>query len=189
MAAAVGLLESLPPQQREASVLVRARMMAKLGRADEAAALLEQRTLQAPSSVETAYALAEVLAGAGKTGAARQVLERVQPYVGDPAIRSTLFQKIAALWSADARHAKALDAWVTASRLEPGRPDLHYRVAQAYEQLGYAYAAQDVAKAELDRSDSARTLTRQRVTAGIDNKEAGIALTDLAPLVGLVTPG
>ncbi len=146
LAAAVRLLESLPPEQREASVLVRARMMAKLGRADEAAALLEQRTLQAPSSVETAYALADVLAGAGKTGAARQVLERVQPYVGDPAIRSTLFQKIAALWSADARHAKALDAWVTASRLEPGRPDLHYRVAQAYEQLGSYISAIDEVK-------------------------------------------
>ena len=144
--AAVALLESLPAEQVEASVLVRARMMAKLGQVDDAIALLEQRTTQAPASVETAYALAEVLAAAGKTGAARQALERVQPYVWQPAIRSELFQRVAALWSADARHGKALDAWVTASRLEPGRADLHYRAAQAYEQVGSYISAIDEVK-------------------------------------------
>jgi NodT family efflux transporter outer membrane factor (OMF) lipoprotein len=43
-------------------------------------------------------------------------------------------------------------------------------VARAYVQLGYAYAQQDVALAELDRATEVRTLTRQRVAAGIDNQ-------------------
>ena len=70
-----------------------------------------------------------------------------------------------AAWEAALGQARASEIERRAARIE-----VSANVAQAYEQLGYAYAAQDVAKAELDRSDSARTLTRQRVAAGIDNK-------------------
>ncbi|HEY0802776.1 MAG TPA: efflux transporter outer membrane subunit [Steroidobacteraceae bacterium] len=42
-------------------------------------------------------------------------------------------------------------------------------VARAYVQLGYAYAQQDVAAAELKRANDVRTLTQQRLAAGIDN--------------------
>ncbi|MEW5304215.1 MAG: hypothetical protein WDW36_006841 [Sanguina aurantia] len=70
-----------------------------------------------------------------------------------------------AAWEAALGQARATEIDRRASRIE-----VSANVAQAYEQLGYAYAAQDVARAELDRSDSARTLTRQRVAAGIDNK-------------------
>jgi NodT family efflux transporter outer membrane factor (OMF) lipoprotein len=70
-----------------------------------------------------------------------------------------------AAWEAALGQARASEIDRRASRIE-----VSANVAQAYEQLAYAYAAQDVAKAELDRSDSARTLTRQRVAAGIDNK-------------------
>ena len=70
-----------------------------------------------------------------------------------------------AAWEAALGQARASEIDRRAARIE-----VSANVAQAYEQLGYAYAAQDVAKAELERSDSARTLTRQRVAAGIDNK-------------------
>jgi len=147
LAEAVALLEKLPPEQQEHAVVPRARMLAKLQRADEAVALLEKRTTQAPGNVETAYVLSEILAGQGRTQAARSALERVQPFVGEASVRSELFQREASLWSADGRHAKALDAWVTASRLEPGRADLHYRVAQAHELLGsYISAIDEVRK-------------------------------------------
>lgn len=154
---AVALLEKLPTQQRDSAVVLRARMLAKLQRTDEAIDLLEKHTAKAPSSVETAYALADVFAGIGKTQAARTALERVQPFVGQASVRSELFQREAQLWSADARHAKALDAWVTASRLEPSRADLHYRVAQAHERLGsYISAIDEVKKGRaLDSSQGA----------------------------------
>lgn len=70
-----------------------------------------------------------------------------------------------AAWEAALGQARASEIDRRAARVE-----VSANVAQAYEQLGYAYAAQDVAKAELERSDSARTLTRQRVAAGIDNR-------------------
>ncbi len=50
------------------------------------------------------------------------------------------------------------------------RIELSTNVARAYVQLGYAYAQQSVASAELKRANDARNLTRQRVSAGIDNQ-------------------
>jgi NodT family efflux transporter outer membrane factor (OMF) lipoprotein len=70
-----------------------------------------------------------------------------------------------AAWEAALGQARASEIERRAARIE-----VSANVAQAYEQLGYAYAGLGVAKAELSRSDSARTLTRQRVAAGIDNK-------------------
>ena len=70
-----------------------------------------------------------------------------------------------AAWEAALGQARAYDIERRAARIE-----VSANVAQAYAQLGYAYAGQDVAKAELARSNSARELTRQRVAAGIDNK-------------------
>ncbi|TCV92796.1 NodT family efflux transporter outer membrane factor (OMF) lipoprotein [Luteibacter rhizovicinus] len=60
-------------------------------------------------------------------------------------------------------HAQEIDA--RAARIE-----LSTNVARAYSQLGYAFAQLDVAKAELDRSKSSYDLTRQRVSAGVDNQ-------------------
>jgi NodT family efflux transporter outer membrane factor (OMF) lipoprotein len=50
------------------------------------------------------------------------------------------------------------------------RIEISTNVARAYVQLGYAFDQMDVAKAELDRSRSSSTLTRQRVAAGVDNQ-------------------
>jgi NodT family efflux transporter outer membrane factor (OMF) lipoprotein len=50
------------------------------------------------------------------------------------------------------------------------RIELSTNVARAYVQLSYAYAQQDVAKAELDRANHSYQLTSQRVSAGIDNQ-------------------
>ena len=70
-----------------------------------------------------------------------------------------------AAWEAALGQARAYEIERRAARIE-----VSANVARAYVQLGYAYAGQDVAKAELSRADSARTLTRQRVAAGIDNQ-------------------
>ena len=70
-----------------------------------------------------------------------------------------------AAWEAALGAARAADIDRQAARIQ-----LSTNVARAYTQLGYAYAQQDVAKAELDRANRARDLTRQRVGAGIDNQ-------------------
>jgi NodT family efflux transporter outer membrane factor (OMF) lipoprotein len=70
-----------------------------------------------------------------------------------------------AAWEAALGQSRAADVDAQAARIE-----LSTNVARAYVQLGYAYALQDVANAELKRASDARDLTRQRVTAGIDNK-------------------
>lgn len=70
-----------------------------------------------------------------------------------------------AAWEAALGQARAAEIERRAARIE-----VSANVARAYVQLGYAYAEQDVAKAELSRADSARTLTRQRIAAGIDNQ-------------------
>jgi NodT family efflux transporter outer membrane factor (OMF) lipoprotein len=68
-------------------------------------------------------------------------------------------------WEAAVGAAHAADIDARAARIE-----LSTNVARAYAQLGYAFTVQDVARAELERANQARTLTRQRVAAGIDNK-------------------
>ena len=70
-----------------------------------------------------------------------------------------------AAWEAAVGSAHAADIETRAVRIE-----LSTNVARAYVQLAYAYAQQDVAKAELDRANHAHELTAQRVTAGIDNQ-------------------
>ncbi|MFC4765580.1 efflux transporter outer membrane subunit [Dyella koreensis] len=70
-----------------------------------------------------------------------------------------------AAWEAALGQARAAEIDRQAARIE-----LSTNVARAYTQLGYAYAQQDVAKAELERANRARDLTRQRVSAGIDSQ-------------------
>jgi NodT family efflux transporter outer membrane factor (OMF) lipoprotein len=70
-----------------------------------------------------------------------------------------------AAWEAALGQARAADIDVQATRIE-----LSGNVARAYVQLGYAYAQQDVAKAEMSRAAEAHSLTIQRVAAGIDNQ-------------------
>jgi NodT family efflux transporter outer membrane factor (OMF) lipoprotein len=70
-----------------------------------------------------------------------------------------------AAWRAAIGKGRAAEVEAHAARVE-----LSGNVARAYVQLGYAYAQQDVAQAELQRANDARKLTHQRVDAGIDNR-------------------
>jgi NodT family efflux transporter outer membrane factor (OMF) lipoprotein len=70
-----------------------------------------------------------------------------------------------AAWEAALGQARASEIERRAARIE-----VSSNVARAYVRLGYAYTQVDVAKAEFERADSARTLTKQRVGAGIDNQ-------------------
>jgi len=68
-------------------------------------------------------------------------------------------------WEAALGQARAAEVEQRAARIQ-----VSANVARAYAQLSYAYAQQDVTTAELQRSNKARDLTRQRVAAGIDNQ-------------------
>ncbi|PWK92472.1 efflux transporter outer membrane subunit [Fulvimonas soli] len=70
-----------------------------------------------------------------------------------------------AAWEAALGEARAAEIEARAARLE-----LSSNVARAYVQLGYAFAQQDVAQAELARARQARELTGQRVAAGLDSQ-------------------
>jgi NodT family efflux transporter outer membrane factor (OMF) lipoprotein len=70
-----------------------------------------------------------------------------------------------AAWEAALGQSRAAQIDAQAARIE-----LSTNVARAYAQLGYAFAQQDVATAELQRAGAARDLTHQRVVAGIDNQ-------------------
>jgi NodT family efflux transporter outer membrane factor (OMF) lipoprotein len=70
-----------------------------------------------------------------------------------------------AAWEAALGQQRAAEVDAHAARIE-----LSTNVARAYVQLGYAYAQQDVASAELSRATDVQKLTRQRVAAGIDSQ-------------------
>lgn len=52
---------------------------------------------------------------------------------------------------------------------EAARLTLVTQIAQTYNVLGYAYTSNDIAKEDLDRARTLLTLTKQRVSAGIDS--------------------
>ncbi|MFK2873255.1 efflux transporter outer membrane subunit [Dyella lipolytica] len=70
-----------------------------------------------------------------------------------------------AAWEAALGQQRAAEVDAHAARIE-----LSTNVARAYVQLGYAYALQDVASAELERATDVQKLTQQRVAAGIDSQ-------------------
>ncbi|RDS81404.1 efflux transporter outer membrane subunit [Dyella psychrodurans] len=70
-----------------------------------------------------------------------------------------------AAWEAAVGQSRAAQVDAQAARIE-----VSTNVARAYVQLGYAYALQDVATAELKRASDVRDLTRKRVAAGIDSQ-------------------
>ncbi|MEO7068029.1 MAG: efflux transporter outer membrane subunit [Rhodanobacter sp.] len=70
-----------------------------------------------------------------------------------------------AAWQAALGATRAADVEAQAARVE-----LSGNVARAYAQLGYAFVQQDLSGAEWQRATTARKLTQQRVSAGIDNQ-------------------
>jgi tetratricopeptide (TPR) repeat protein/Na+-translocating ferredoxin:NAD+ oxidoreductase RnfE subunit len=142
---AVRLLEQLPPelQSRAELVVLRATVLAQLGRPADAVAVLEPLSAKRPDDVSVATTLAGLLAQLKRTADARAALERVRPFVSSPAARCQLFEREADLWEADERWVRALEALQSASRIEPGRADLKYRLARVYERMGSLHSALD----------------------------------------------
>ncbi|MCU0695125.1 MAG: O-antigen ligase family protein [Myxococcaceae bacterium] len=138
-------LEALPADSRSTTpmVLLKARVLGQVGRLDEASSLLDGLSRKSPQDVGVAMALAAVLSQQQRTTEARAVLERTRPFVSGPQGRSQLFQREAELWAQDERWPRALEALQTASRIEPTRADLKYRLAQVYERMGSLHSALD----------------------------------------------
>lgn len=145
LADAVKRLEVLPQETKERAALVvlSASLSAQLGRLDDAVAKLEVLARRAPEDTGVSTTLAQLLAQQQRTAEARAVLERARPFASGPLARSQLFQREADLWVQDERWPKALEALQTASRIEPTRADLKYRIAEVYERMGSLHSALD----------------------------------------------
>jgi tetratricopeptide (TPR) repeat protein len=138
-------LEALPADVRATTAMVqlKARVLAQVGQVNEASALLDGLAKKEPQDVGVAMALAAVLAQQQRTSEARAAIDRARPFVSGPQGRSQLFQREAELWAQDERWPRALEALQTASRIEPTRADLKYRLAQVYERMGSLHSALD----------------------------------------------
>ncbi len=142
---AVGLIDALPEAEREKTPqqVLRARLLLKAGKRDQAMALLERLASRAPNDVDLALELASTLSAQGRPLAAIEVLGRLKPFVSSAPQRSALFQREADLWAAQERWSRAIESLQTASRIEPARPDLHYRLGHLYERMGSTHSALD----------------------------------------------
>lgn len=144
-AAALAAWEQLPEAERDTAErqLLRAELLTQLHRDDEALALLEKLTNRWPADLNLALRLVDAYAARGRPVAAREVLERARPFFTGAAQRSMLFQREASLLMQEQRWGRALEALQTASRIEPTRADLHYRMADVYERMGSLHPAVD----------------------------------------------
>ncbi|MCC6338279.1 MAG: O-antigen ligase family protein [Myxococcales bacterium] len=151
----------LPEEERKKAELtmVRVQALQKLGRLDEAASELESLCNREPGNTTAAFALAELLEGTRKLAAARQALGRIRALASSQDVRAKTFQAEARTWMLEERWPRALDALQTASRIEPGRADLHYRMAEVYERMGSLHSALDEVRRGrlLDSPDGAKT--------------------------------
>jgi tetratricopeptide (TPR) repeat protein len=144
-AKALAAWEALPEPERGKleQQLVKVTLLERLKRPDEALALLEKLAGKHPGQLDLAMRLVDAYAGRGRPTAAREVLDRSRPFFSGPQQRSMLFQREASLFIQEARWGRALEALQTASRIEPTRADLHYRMADVYERMGSPASALD----------------------------------------------
>jgi tetratricopeptide (TPR) repeat protein len=144
-AGALAAWDALPAveQRRAELVLVRVTALSKLGRVDEAEDTLVQLVNREPANAKAAFALAGLLEARRAWEAARQVLSRLRAQAAGAQLRARTFEAEARTWAAEERWPRALEAYQTASRIEPARADLHYRLAEVYERMDSPHAALD----------------------------------------------
>lgn len=158
--AALDRAEALMPASPE-PVDARADTLWAMGKQAEAVALLEQYILKRPGSVELSFALAEKQLGLKDPRRCLEVLVRANPFVSSTSQRSRMMVLQAQAYEAMGRPAKALDAYQSASRLQPDSAWLHYTIARLYESMGkHGDAAREVREGM--RHDSPQGLESQR---------------------------
>ena len=144
-AVALTAWDALPEDERlkVEQQLVRVDLLERLSRPDEALAVIEKLVARSPEQIMLTLKLSDMLSSRGRPAAAREVLERARPFFTGPMQRSMLYQREASLFAVEQRWGRALEALQTASRIEPARPDLHYRMAEVLEKMGSLHSALD----------------------------------------------
>lgn len=144
-AVALTAWEALPEEERlkVQQQLVRVELLERLSRPDDALNVIEKLVARSPEQLTLTLKLSDMLSGRNRPAAAREVLERARPFFTGPLQRSMLYQREASLFIQEQRWGRALEALETASRIEPARPDLHYRIAEVLERMGSLHSALD----------------------------------------------
>ncbi|MDY7226936.1 O-antigen ligase family protein [Hyalangium rubrum] len=115
-------------------VLLRAEILRAQGRREDAIQLLEQSLPRFPGNLEMSFALASQLLDTGLTRRAREVLNQSSRFVTDYRQRARLLALEGACFERDGLLGRALERYVTVSRLEPA-PEAHFQVARLQEAL------------------------------------------------------
>jgi tetratricopeptide (TPR) repeat protein len=129
---ALDALEALEPEGARVA-MARARYLWATGDRAGAVSVLQAETARAPGDAELAFLLVEQLLAARQPRAARDALARIAPFLSQPAGRARLFAAQGQAFEMEQRFAKALEAYQTASRLQPESAGLHYDVARMHE--------------------------------------------------------
>lgn len=135
-AEALDEVQRLPEREQPEVTLLEASLLSQSGRASEATALLARQSARHPDSPGLAFAYAAQLDAVGRPGEAVEALDRLKPFVVPHDLRVLIFSRQAELEARQGHWGRCVDALRTAIRLEPSRPDLHYRLAGALEQMG-----------------------------------------------------
>lgn len=146
---ALALLDALPEAERTSTTtrLLRVQLLRRTGDVGAAVTELERLQVREPANTGVGLELSATLAASGRPIAAVDALVRLRPFVKDQATRALLFEREGDLWASQDRPGRALEALQTASRLQPSRADLHYKLARVHERLGIPRAAVEAVRA------------------------------------------
>lgn len=151
-----------------AVAIARAQALNAAGKGAEAATALETQLARHPGEGELHLALARQYLSNRDVRKATEAAVRARPFIVNPPDRVQLFLLEAQAYESEGRFARALDAVQSAARLAPADPQLRYRVADLYAQLGrYDDARKWLAEgAAVDTEQGAATAKKRLDTWG-----------------------
>lgn len=149
----------LTEQAKDEEQKLKVRLLSKVGRVEDAIDVANALVTRHPADLESMWTLVELLVTAKRMAQAHEVLERARPFVEGVVARAALHEREATLYMQEERWGRALDSLQTASRIQPVRADLHYRMAEVLERMGSLHSALDAVRRGrvLDTPEGAKT--------------------------------
>jgi tetratricopeptide (TPR) repeat protein/O-antigen ligase len=125
-------------------------LLTQLGHLPEALDFAQALSRKNPANVALGLATVQLYEQMNNVAAAQETTHRLRAFANTDALKTSLFETEARLFSKEGKWQSAVDSLQTAARISPGRADLQYALADTYEKMGsIAAALESIRKGQL----------------------------------------